>query len=74
MGSGLAHGDDPLAHERPLDDKAYALDHIEAKLARLPGMMQTDAGRRLAETRLATLTDFRSAFAAEWTGIPHTTA
>jgi uncharacterized protein len=33
-------------------------------------MMQTDAGRRLAEARLAILTDFRSAFAAEWSGIP----
>lgn len=68
MGSALAHGTDPLARERPLDDKAYALDHIDAKLARLPGMMQTDAGRALAEARLATLTDFRAAFAAEWTG------
>lgn len=68
MGSALAHGSDPLARERPLDDKAYALDHIDAKLARLPGMMQTDAGRALAERRLATLTDFRAAFAAEWTG------
>jgi len=74
MGSALAHGSDPLALDRQLDDKAYSLDHIEAKLARLPGMMQTDAGRRLAEARLATLTDFRTAFAAEWTGIPHTTA
>ena len=71
MGSALAHGSDPLALDRPLDDKAYSLDHIDAKLARLPGMMQTEAGRKLAEARLATLTDFRSAFAAEWTGIPH---
>jgi uncharacterized protein len=70
MGSGLAHGDDPLAHERPLDDKAYALDHIETKLARLPAMMQTAAGRTLAEARLAALTDFRSAFALEWCGMP----
>ena len=68
MGSALAHAHDPLARERPLDDKAYALDHIDAKLARLPGMMQTDAGRALAERRLAALTDFRAAFAAEWTG------
>ena len=71
MGSALAHGSDPLALDRPLDDKAYSLDHIEAKLARLPGMMQTDAGRKLADARLATLTAFRSAFAAEWSGIPH---
>jgi uncharacterized protein len=70
MGSALAHGSDPLAHDRPLDDKSYSLDHIEAKLARLPGMMQTEAGRALGEARLATLTDFRRAFAAEWSGTP----
>jgi uncharacterized protein len=66
MGSALAHGSDPLALERPLNDQAYSLDHIPAKLAKLPGMMQTEAGRRLAEQRLALLEDFRTAFAAEW--------
>jgi uncharacterized protein len=68
MGSGLAHGSDPLARDRPLDDQAYSLDHIPVKLARLPGMMQTEAGRRLGERRLALLMDFRAAFAAEWNG------
>ena len=68
MGSGLAHDTDPLGVARPLDDKAYALDHIPVKLARLPGMMQTVAGRRLAEERLALLEDFRGAFAGEWRG------
>jgi uncharacterized protein len=68
MGSGLAHGSDPLALARPLDDQAYSLDHIAVKLARLPGMMQTDAGRRLGEERLASLTAFRAAFAEEWSG------
>ena len=66
MGSSLAHGADPLGLERPLDDRAYSLDHIPVKLARLPGMMQTGAGRRLAERRLALLEDFRRSFAAEW--------
>jgi uncharacterized protein len=68
MGSGLAHGSDPLAFERPLNDQAYSLDHIPVKLARLPGMMQTEAGRRLGEQRLALLNDFRNAFAEEWSG------
>jgi len=68
MGSSLAHASDPLARDRPLDDRAYSLDHIPAKLARLPGMMQTEAGRRLGEQRLALLTAFRAAFAGEWTG------
>jgi uncharacterized protein len=68
MGSGLAHGGDPLARGRTLDDKAYALDHIPVKLALLPGMMQTEAGRALAEERLAWLERFRTEFAAEWGG------
>lgn len=68
MGSRLAHGSDPLAIDRALDDKAYSLDHIPVKLARLPGMMQTAAGRRLGEQRLAMLEDFRRVFAAEWRG------
>lgn len=66
MGSALAHPDDPLAEHRERDDRAYALDHIEVKLAKLPAMMQTAAGRALGEARLAQLTTFRSAFAQEW--------
>jgi uncharacterized protein len=66
MGSALAHGDDPLAERRALDDRANALDHIEAKLATLPGTMQTAAGRALGERRLETLLAFRADFAREW--------
>ena len=66
MDSALAHGSDPLAEHRALDDKAYALDHIVTKLDKLPGKMQTVAGRALAAQRLAVLTDFRAAFADEW--------
>jgi uncharacterized protein len=69
MGSSLAHGSDPLALGRRLDDQIYSLDHIPVKLARLPGMMQTEAGRRLGEQRLAMLMDFRTVFAAEWSGL-----
>ncbi|RYE96539.1 MAG: hydrolase, partial [Oxalobacteraceae bacterium] len=68
MGSSLAHGSDPLGTHRALDDQAYSLDHIPVKLAKLPGMMQTAAGRRLGEQRLAMLEDFRAVFADEWTG------
>jgi uncharacterized protein len=72
MGCALAHGDDPLAEGRALDDKAFSLDHIPAKLAKLPAMMQTDAGRRLGERRLEALLAFRTAFAAEWLGAGET--
>jgi uncharacterized protein len=72
MGCALAHGEDPLAEGRALDDKAFSLDHIPAKLAKLPAMMQTDAGRRLGERRLESLLAFRTAFAAEWLGAGET--
>ncbi|AEE68052.1 metal dependent phosphohydrolase [Bordetella pertussis] len=68
LGRALAHPSDPLAAQRALDDSRYTLDHIEAKLARLPHGMQTEAGRRLGEQRLAWLRDFRAAFSAQWGG------
>lgn len=66
LGSALAHPDDPLSQRRPLDDKAYALDHIAVKLATLPATMQTAAGRRLGEERLCWLEAFRATFVDEW--------
>lgn len=68
MGRALAHPADPLALERGLDDGAWTLDHIMVKLARLPGMMQLEAGRELAVARLARLLAFRDEFAGEWLG------
>lgn len=69
MGTSLAHPSDPLGNAREFDDRSYALDHIMVKLARLPGMMQTEAGRALAEERLARLMAFREEFALE-SGMP----
>ena len=68
LGRPLAHPDDPLARGRELDDATYTLDHFAVKLAALPGKMQTEAGRRLAERRVALLMDFRTRFAEEWLG------
>ena len=66
MGSAFAHPDDPLGKARALDDKAFALDHIEVKLATLPATMQTAAARKLGESRLVWLRGFRDTFVAEW--------
>jgi uncharacterized protein len=66
MGTALAHPDDPLALQRERNDKLYSLDHIEVKLATLPGAMQTAAGRALGEQRLRELLAFRDSFVAEW--------
>lgn len=68
MGSAFAHPTDALALQRALDDRAFALDHIEVKLAKLPGQMQTAAGRKLGEERLEMLRAFRDNFVAEWNG------
>jgi uncharacterized protein len=45
----LFDGRDPMAKGRVLDDQQFALDHFEVKLLKLPGLMNTAAGRRLAE-------------------------
>jgi hypothetical protein len=37
-----------FADVRELNDRAYALDHFQTKLLRLPETMQTDAGQQRA--------------------------
>ena len=66
LGRALAHPTDPLAQQRPLDDVTYTLDHIEVKLATLPASMQTAAGKRLGEARMAWIRGFRDAFVQQW--------
>lgn len=66
MESALAHPTDASGMQRDLNDRVYALDHIEVKLATLPATMQTEAGRALGEERLEWLREFRTTFIAEW--------
>jgi uncharacterized protein len=56
---------DPLAANRPLDDRLFDLDHIGKKLLLLPELMNTATGRRLAEERAAFVEQFRAQFVAE---------
>ena len=70
LGRALAHPSDPLALQRPLDDVAYTLDHIEVKLATLPASMQTAAARRLGAERLQWVRSFRYAFVQQWCAAP----
>ncbi len=51
LGSALYDPFDPLAQHRPLDDKAFAIDHFEAKLFKLADGFQTKTGRLLARKR-----------------------
>ncbi len=65
MGGALFHGDDPFGAHRPLDDKAYAVDHFQIKLLQLPDTMQTDRGRALAQERAQVMRDFLDQIAVE---------
>ncbi|UPA25458.1 HD domain-containing protein [Shinella oryzae] len=51
MGSGLYDPMDPLAENRPLDDKAFAIDHFEVKLFKLADGFCTPTGSRMAAER-----------------------
>lgn len=60
MGSALYDPADPLAENRALDDKAFAIDHFEVKLFKLAEGFQTATGRAMAierQQRLRTVLD-----------------
>lgn len=60
LGGGLFDADDPMALHRPLNDRAFALDHIQVKLLKLIDTMQTQAGRAIAVERADWMLSFRS--------------
>ena len=51
MGAAYFDGADPWARSRPLDDRAYSVDHFTTKLLRLPKTMCTSKGRAEALRR-----------------------
>lgn len=53
--------DDVCAERRPLDDKMFGFDHFYCKLFKLPALLQTSGGRRIAVER----TEFLHQFARE---------
>lgn len=64
-GGALYQADDPLGERRELDDRAYALDHIDKKLLRLPEQMNTVAGRAEALERAAYVRAYRDVLLRE---------
>lgn len=68
MNAALFDADDPFAERRSLDDKAYALDHFQSKLLRLPETMQTSKGRELAQHNANYLVHFMAKLSAELAG------
>jgi len=65
MNSALFDPEDILAERRSLDDRRYSLDHIEAKLLKLPATMNTSAGRKMAEAEADFLRSFREKLVQE---------
>ncbi len=65
MGARYFDDDDPFARDRPLDDRAYSVDHFYAKLLTLPDTMRTEAGRTEARRRAAFLEQTLAALASE---------
>lgn len=68
IGCKLFDNDDPLAEYRPLDERKYALDHIEEKLLKLPDMMHTEAGHEMGQARAAYISAFRTQILREING------
>jgi len=64
----LFDGKDPMAAAREPDDQRYALDHFQVKLLKLPGLMNTAAGRRMAEANAEYLREFLRKINAEIAG------
>jgi uncharacterized protein len=67
MKSALYNIEDPEGKNRMLNDNMYALDHIDAKLLKLPGTMKTAAGKEMAENEAAFIQAFRKKFLEEIT-------
>lgn len=61
----LYHPTDPFCREREPDDRLATLDHFYTKLLRLPATMQTAAGRREAQARVAFMRRFLDQLAGE---------
>jgi uncharacterized protein len=68
LGARLFHAEDPMALHREPDDRHYALDHFQLKLLKLPSLMNTATGRRLAEENAAYLRLFLQKIGAEIAG------
>ena len=59
---------DPLALERAPDDRQYSLDHFQVKLFKLPALMNTVTGRRLADEKVEYLRQFLRVIEGEIAG------
>lgn len=65
MGSKLFDAQDPLACNRELNDRAFALDHFEAKLYRVAETLNTTGAQRIAVERVSVMRAFVRSLMAE---------
>lgn len=65
MGGAMFDAADPMALHRPLDDRRFALDHLEVKLFPVADGMQTETGRRMAAERADWMANFRTRLLSE---------
>lgn len=69
LGARYFHAEDPWAEARPLDDRAFSVDHFFTKLLALPETLCTEAGRSEAARRARILKAFLLALGDE-IGVP----
>jgi uncharacterized protein len=65
LGGAGFDSDDPMALHRPLDDRAFALDHLQVKLFGLVETMNTATGRAIAAERAEWMESFRTRLLSE---------
>jgi uncharacterized protein len=56
---------DPMAEARPLNDKEFMIDHYFVKLFKLPELMNTEEGKKIAEQRVQIMKDFLNSLMSE---------
>ena len=61
----LYESDDPFCQQREADDTQYTLDHFYNKLFKLPALMKTSSGQKIAQQRVAFMQQFLSELALE---------
>ncbi len=58
MESSFYEPQDPFAEDRPFDDSKFMVDHYFVKLFKLPELMNTEAGKKIALERVAFMSEF----------------
>lgn len=58
LNRALFHPTDPMAQNRPLDERTYALDHFQTKLFKIAKTLHTAKAREIAAQRSAYMQNF----------------